>query len=93
MELFFYILIVVVLFIIIVIALKKYYEQKAKTLLSLKNGICPSCGAFSDDVGHAIEYQILNNGGCSGVSDILYTCIKCNKTYFVQERAGGCCGR
>jgi RNase P subunit RPR2 len=93
MELFFYIFIIVGVFFIIVFTLKKHYEQKAKILSSLKNGICPSCGAFTDEDGHAIEYKLLNNGGCSGVSDMLYTCIKCNKTYFIQERVGGCCGR
>ncbi|QOG12820.1 hypothetical protein [Arcobacter sp. FWKO B] len=86
MEWLLYIVFFLIVLFCIVFFLKKHYEDKAKNLASLKNGICPNCGAKSDKDESVIEYKLLNNGGCSGVSDVLYTCIKCDKSYFAQER-------
>lgn len=91
MEFVFYIVVIIFSLIFIVYSIKVYYKSKSEILSKLQNGICPNCGAISDEKGEVIEYKVLNSGGCSGVSDVLYTCNQCSKSYFVQEKIGSCC--
>jgi hypothetical protein len=88
------------LFLISIFAILLYMKNKKERLAKLHNGICPSCltetKRFKDENSGAmfsvspIESRVLKGGGCSGVSDIEYSCNSCGLKEVHAEIAGRC---
>jgi hypothetical protein len=91
---------ILILFLISIFAILLYMKNKKERLAQFHSGRCPSCKAqtkqFTDERSGTIfkvspiESRILNNGGCSGVSDVEYTCKSCGIKEVHAEIAGRC---
>ena len=89
------------LFLIVIFSTLLYYKNKHSRVDKLNKGICPSCGdkskTFYDEKARStfkvdiISTRVLKNHGCSGVSDIEYTCKTCGlKEVYSQDSLSNC---
>ena len=88
-------------FLIVIFSVLLYYKNKHSRVDKLNKGICPSCGdkakTFYDDRTRTtfkvdvIKARVLKNHGCSGVTDIEYTCKTCGlKEVYSQNSSSNC---
>ncbi len=89
------------IFLIVIFSILLYFKNKHSRVDKLNKGICPTCGAkpktFYDERTRStftvpvIKTRILKNHGCSGVSDIEYTCTSCGtKEVYSQSSLSNC---
>lgn len=77
-----------ILFLIVIFSILLYFKSKKSRQSDLENGICPRCEATarefideSTDVKfktEVINFRVLKNHGCSGISEIEYRCNSCD---------------
>ncbi|MEA3383473.1 MAG: hypothetical protein U9Q20_02200 [Campylobacterota bacterium] len=89
-----------IFFLIVVFSVLLYFKSKKTRQTTLDSGICPSCGAeprtFKDDATgttfkvDVIKTKVLKNHGCSGITEIEYSCNSCGLKEIHNSVGQGC---
>ena len=89
-----------IFFLIVIFSILLYFKSKKSRQADLDKGICPSCLAepktFKDDATgtifrvDVIKSKVLKNHGCSGITEIQYTCNNCGLKEVHNSVGQGC---
>ena len=87
-------------FLIVVFSILLYFKSKKTRQNLLDSGTCPSCGAttksFKDETTNrlfkveSIRSKVLKNHGCSGITEIEYSCNSCGLKEVHNSVGQGC---
>jgi len=94
------IFLLLILFLITIFSVLLYFKTKNGRLNQLLNGVCPSCKQktriFFDKnrnttfTSEIIEKRVLKNHGCSGITEIEFSCKNCGLKEVHPINSSGC---
>lgn len=94
------IVLILILFLISIFSVLLYFKSKNSRLNKLNSGECPTCGEktkiFTDKTtnttfkSEVISARVLKNHGCSGATEVEFSCKSCGLKEVHSVNSGSC---